>query len=234
MSWNRSLGTVRTRSAAHHGLHVHIRAGAHAVETVTRHGVTRERGDHGAAVLTLRLDAVPDGRRDRSMIGRRREHPHAIGLPRDAVDDLADAAARLPLEIGVVIQPVPHVVDQHRERSIDEPCGSRRPDDRERRLDRRHHPPRRDHVVEVGGVVAVEVREQQRVEHRRERGGTGQAHADAAPAIDEQGLPRGTHEDRRARRGSDPESVIRSRASRRPSPSSRALPDVDCGSLQAQ
>ena len=50
----------------------------------------------------------------------------------------------------------------------------------------RHHPTGRDDVVEISGVVAVEVSQEESSERPCPRSGRGRAHEHATPAVDEQ------------------------------------------------
>ena len=53
-------------------------------------------------------------------------------------------------------------------------------------------------VVEVGGVVAVQVRQEEPAQGRGARSGRGGAHEDAAPAVEEQVARRRAHQRGRA------------------------------------
>ena len=57
---------------------------------------------------------------------------------------------------------------------------------------------RRDDVVEVADVIAVQVREEHRVEHERQDPGGREPHAHPAPGIDEQRRAAGADQRRRA------------------------------------
>ena len=59
---------------------------------------------------------------------------------------------------------------------------------------------RRDHVVQVADVIAVEMGDQHGIEHERQDPDGRQAHADPAARVDEQRRSTGPDERRRARR----------------------------------
>ena len=58
----------------------------------------------------------------------------------------------------------------------------------ERRGGRTHDPVRRDHVVQVGDVIAVQVSDDDAGQHHGQYTRTGHAHDDRASRIDEQSL----------------------------------------------
>ena len=74
----------------------------------------------------------------------------------------------------MVREPVLDVRPQHGEQPVDDFLRSRRPVDPQRRRRRAHDPVRGDHVVQVGDVIAVEVRDEHRAQHRRQQPGGGE------------------------------------------------------------
>ena len=108
------------------------------------------------------------------------------------------------VEILVVRDAVLDVGFERCEQVVDDRLRADGADDRERRLFERHHPARGDHVVEVGDVIAVQVRDQHRREVRRSEASSCESHQHATPGIDQVVLGLGTlaRRDQRCRTGS--------------------------------
>ena len=95
-------------------------------------------------------------------------------------------------------EPVLDVGPQHRAHPVDDLAGPRRTEDPQRLRRRAHHPLGRDDVVEVADVIAVQMREENRVEHDRQHAGGHEPHAHAATGVEEQRAPARPHERGRA------------------------------------
>ena len=87
---------------------------------------------------------------------------------------------------------------QRRTDAVDDLAGTRRTDDDERRRRERRHPSRGDDVVEIGEVVAVQVREQRRGQLVRADTRGRRAHEDTAPAVEQEAMIADLHEGRRS------------------------------------
>jgi hypothetical protein len=96
---------------------------------------------------------------------------------------------------------VADVETERPERGVDDLGGAGRPDDLQRSgIGReRRDPPGDDHVTEVGDVVAVQMRQQQRTQPVGPGTGRRQPLLHTASAVDEERLPARPHECRRAR-----------------------------------
>ena len=103
----------------------------------------------------------------------------------------------------MVGQAVPDVGAEHREQPVDHFTRAGRTEQPERLRRPAHDPLRRDHVVEIADVIAVQMGEQHRVEHDREHARRDQPHAHRATRVDEHRAPAGAHE----RRGTSPLTV---------------------------
>ena len=93
-------------------------------------------------------------------------------------------------QVLVVRDPVRDVRRQHREHAVDHLRGAWRPVDVELAGRQRGHPRGGDDVVQVAEVIAVQVREEHRIEHRRGCSSTRQAHEHTPPRVDEEVGPR--------------------------------------------
>jgi len=174
---------------AQHCLDVRVRARAHLVERRARHTVARD--DDGPSAV---LDAVREARLHRTMVGRGDTDVGGADRERVARRDLRHVDERPPREVRVVREPVPDVVRERVERRVDDVARADRTRDAQRRGRLAHHPVRRDHVVEVGDVVAVQVRDQQAVEHHRQHAGRREPHQHGSAAVDEHGHAVRSHE----------------------------------------
>jgi hypothetical protein len=181
---------------ANHGVHQCTSPGRQRVEALTRDGVTGQH-DRGAAVF----DAESDGRRDGPVIRRRHPDRHPVAVPHHTVGALMNLHRRWRGQVGVMRDPVADIEVERLERGVDHLGRARRPDDRQGRRVRveRGHPSGDDHVAQVGDVIAVQVRQQQR--GQRVRAGASCRHAllHAAAAVDQKCLPAGPHEGGRPR-----------------------------------
>ena len=72
---------------------------------------------------------------------------------------------RFPREIAMMREAVLDIGTQHGSQSVHDLTGTGRPEDTQRLRNRTHHPLRRDYVVQVTDVIAVQMREEYRVEH---------------------------------------------------------------------
>ena len=141
---------------------------------------------------------VADGGLDGTMIRRGGDDAHAGILEDDAGRDLHDFDLGLPGEVGVVREPVLDVGPEHREHRVDDFLGAGWPVHAQRRGLEAHDPVRRDDVVQVVDVVAVQVRQQHGIQHARHGVRGREPHDHAATGIEQQVLPARTHERGRA------------------------------------
>ena len=79
------------------------------------------------------LDAVPDRRLYRPVVGRGRHDAHTVGVEDHAFGHFGDLHRRSPFEIGVMGKAITNVRPQRREDAVDDLIGVRRPDQHERR-----------------------------------------------------------------------------------------------------
>ena len=175
-----------------HRVHQHVRSRAEFVQPFARDRVARD--DHGPPVL---LDPEADGRADRGVIGGRGGDPDRSVLQHGAPLALDHLGGRPPLQIVVVRQAVADVELQHGLGGLQERRRADRSVDGKRlRLERRD-PARSEDVVEIGGVIAVQVGQKEPAQRPRGRPGGGGTHQHATPAVEEQVAGRGTHQRRR-------------------------------------
>jgi hypothetical protein len=159
------------------------RAGASAelVESRARHGVAGEH--HGRTGV---VEAVGDARLDRAVIGRSDGDGRRPGGELDGPGvDLDHLDERWTRQVVVVGDAVADVGGERGQEMVDDGPGADRADDTQRRRLEREDPLARDHVVEIGDVVAVEVGQQHGGELRRPESDRGEAHQGAASGIDE-------------------------------------------------
>gem|GEM_PF-4492543 len=174
-----------------------IRAGGQLVEARARHRVACH---HHRNVVGS--DPESDRRFHRPMIGGGHGDSHPVAVPNQTLGVLLHIDSRRRGQVGVVRDAVADVPAERLERRVDDLCGAGRADDRQRwRVGYERGDPAGDqHVAEIGDVVAMEVRQEQ-------RGQSVGAHPDgrsplqnAAPAVHQQCLAPGAHQ----RRGSGP------------------------------
>jgi len=178
-----------------HRLHVDVGAVAQCVEFRARHRVAGERGD-----FTFRLEAVSDRRLHWSVVGAPDLHTHLTHAELVARRHFVhlDLHARARAQVGVVVVAILRVELEHRAETSDDLLRANRAVDASDDRLRRHNPARRDDVVQVADVVAVQVREQHRGEKRRKDARCRHTHHAAAPTVDDDVLARGLYERGRA------------------------------------
>ena len=98
----------------------------------------------------------------------------------------------------MVREPVLDVRAEHGAHRVDDLARPRRAVDGQRRGFEAHHPVRGDDIVQIVDVVAVQVSEEHRVEHSRNRGGRREPHDDRPAGVEQQVLAAGAHERCRA------------------------------------
>lgn len=108
--------------------------------------------------------------------------------------DLGDFYRRTMREIGVMIEPVPDVGGQPGERVLHEGLRADRAINVQRLRHRTHHPVHGDDVVEIGEVIAMQVRDKHRGEYRWHCTRGDQPHEYATSAIDEHRGTASTHQ----------------------------------------
>ena len=165
---------------ANHGLDVCGGVVAQVVEPGTRHTVAAQ--DDGTIGD---LHSERNGGLDRPMIGGgdanegRPHHELVAGIH-------FDRRHHRPLgQVLVVIDPVANIGGERGQRVFHHVADAGRTDDRERERHRAHHPARGDHVAEVGDVIAVEVGDQQPVEHGWQHSCCNEPHQHATTAVDQ-------------------------------------------------
>ncbi len=164
-----------------HRLNVGGRARADLIESRAGHTVTAEHDRRGPVVNPER-----DRRLDRAMVGR--SDPHARRTNREHVTrrDLEDFHVGHPREIVVVRKAISNVGRKRRECGVDDFTQPRRSIDQQGATLWAHDPVRGDDVVEVGDVIAVQMRDEQRVEHHREHTSGGETQQHRTSAVDKQ------------------------------------------------
>ena len=99
------------------------------------------------------------------MIGARRDDPKAVFVEQDAWCRLDHFDLRFPREIGVMSKAVLDVGTQHRAQSVHHRTGARRTEKTQGLRNHAHDPVGRDDVVEVADVIAVQMCEEDSIEH---------------------------------------------------------------------
>ena len=131
------------------------------------------------------VEAEPDARLDRFVVGLTAGDLHATRQVDSTLGHFDHRHRRPMVEVVVVRDAVLDVRAERGQNVFDDCLCADRTDDRQRRLLERHHPAGRDDVVEVGDVIAVQVRDQHSSEVRRTKPCRSQPHQDAAACIDE-------------------------------------------------
>jgi hypothetical protein len=149
--------------------------------------------------MTLALHPVTDSRVHGRMVGRCRDDPHGPVVEDDAVGHLLHLAGGPPREVAMVCHAVPDVFFEHGQRQIGQAPRSDRSDHAQWLLGRGHGPAHGHDVIEVSGVVAVQVREQDGVEPEWSRAGSCAAHEHTSAAIEEEVSAARAHERGRSR-----------------------------------
>ncbi len=131
------------------------------------------------------VNPVPEGRPHRRVVGRCGRNTHGPFDEQLTPLALGDLGRGCPGEVVVVRHAVADVGFEHGFGRPDEVGGAGRSEDGERAGLERHDPARRDDVVEVGDVVAVQVGEEQCPQGARTGADRSGADQDGAPAVEE-------------------------------------------------
>ena len=177
----------------HHGVDEHVRPRAELVQPRARDGVAGD--DDRPATL---LDPEADRGADRGVIGGGGGDPHLPVVQHGAPLAFDDLRRGPPLQVGVMLQAVADVELQHGLGGLQERRRAHGPVHSQRvRLEGRD-PARRDDVVEVRGVIAVQMGQEEPAQGPGSRTGRSGAHEDAAPAVEQQITRPAAHQRRRA------------------------------------
>ena len=117
---------------------------------------------------------------------------------RSNLDDV-DGEITVGAQVVVMGVAVTLIEAQHLEHRVDDLTSADRSDHSKRNVDGHHDPARGDKVVEIGDVIAVQMRDQDRVDHSGHDAGRQESHDGPASAVDHDVLPAGLHQTARAR-----------------------------------